>query len=200
MTTTIESAPAEVSDYDRNFYGYVLSTSENNGYHDSDFFATVWDDERGCVRTIEDGTTRFAAPSKYMAPDASAEVREKARAWWAATVGPKQGYNVLMGQRLAIDVGSAVKVVKGRKISKGTTAQVVWKGKDAYYRSYGLAYVLPARAFRLGLRLEDGTRVFTSMENVAKMGVVEPTQAEVGEWVKWNNPYAYKGKDGKMVN
>ena len=170
MTTTIENVSAKVSDYDRNFYGYVLSTSENNGYHDSDFFATVWDDEQGCVRTIEDGTTRFAAPSKYNGSDASVEVREKARAWWAATVGPKQGYNVLMGQRL-----------------------------DAYYRSYGLTYALPARAFRLGLRLEDGTRVFTSMENVAKLGVVEPTQAEISQWVKWNNPYAYNGKDGKMV-
>ena len=78
--------------------------------------------------------------------------------------------------------------------------QLVWKGKDAYYRSYGLTYALPARAFRLGLQLEDGTRVFTSMENVAKLGVVEPTQADISEWVKWNNPHAYNGKDGKMVN
>lgn len=180
---------AKVCDYDRDFTGCVLGVSENNGYHDSDFYATVWDEEQGCVRTIEDGTTRAYAPSKYSRADATPEVRAKARAWWTAKVGPKQAYAALMGKRLAIDLGSTVEVVKGRKIAKGTVAEVVWKGKDAFYRSYGLTYSLPARAFRLGLRLKDGTRVFTSMENVTKLGVVEPTEAEIAEWVSSNNPY-----------
>lgn len=183
-TTTVN-----VCDYDRDFSGCVLGISERNGYHDSDFFATVWDEEQNCVRTIEDGTTRCYAPSKYGRADATEEVRAKARAWWSREVGPKQGRSVLLGQRLAIDVGSTVEVVKGRKIAKGTVAEVVWKGRDGFYRSYGLTFVLPPRAFRLGLRLKDGTRVFTSMENVAKLGVTEPTEAEVAEWVKNNNPY-----------
>lgn len=187
---TMESTTIQkISDYDRNFYGCVLGTSENNGYHDSDFFATVWDEEQGCVRTIEDGTTRAYAPSKYSRADATPEVRAKARAWWAREVGPKQGRSVLLGKRLAIDLGSTVEVVKGRKISKGTVAEVVWKGRDAFYRSYGLTYSLPARAFRLGLRLKDGTRVFTSMENVTKLGVEQPSEAEMAEWIKFNNPY-----------
>ena len=197
-TTTIDTIKP---DYERDFHGCVLAIDERNGYHDSDFYATVWDEERQCVRTIDDGTTRFAAPSKYHRADASLEVREKARSWWAREVGPKQGANVLLGQRLSINVGDTVKVVKGRKIVKGTVGVVVWKGRDSFYKPYGLTFSLPARAFRVGLRLGfGGARVFTSMENVVKEDVVKPTEAEIAEWVKFNNPYSYKGADGKIVN
>jgi hypothetical protein len=186
METT---AIATKCDYDRDFTGCVLGIGERNGYHDSDFYATVWDEEQGSVRTIEDGTTRFYAPSKYHRVDATEEVRAKARNWWATKVGPKQGSLVLMGQRLAVEVGCTVQVIKGRKIPQGTKGEVVWKGRDGYYRSYGLTLSLPARAFRVGLRLADGSRVFTSLENVSKTQVVLPTEAEIADWVKNNNPY-----------
>lgn len=187
MTT---ATTANVCDYDRDFTGCVLGTSERNGYHDSDFYATVWDEEQGCVRTIEDGTTRFYAPSKYSRADATPEVRAKARAWWAATVGPKQAYAVLMGRRVAIDLGSKVEVIKGRKVAKGTTGEVVWKGRDAYYRTFGYnPFTLPAKAYRIGIRLDDGSRVFLSMDNVMKLGIVPPSEAEIAEWINSNNPY-----------
>ena len=180
-----------VSDYDRDFTGCVLAIDERNGYHDSDFYATVWDEEKQCVRTIDDGTTRCYAPSKYHRADASPAVWEKARAWWAREVGPKMGANTLLAQRLSINVGDMVKVVKGRKIVKGTIGEVVWKGRDSFYKPYGLTFSLPARAFRVGIRLGyGGAKVFTSMENVVKEGVVKPTEAEVAEWVKFNNPYS----------
>lgn len=188
---TMETITAAAKcDYDRNFNGYVLGITERNGYHDSDFYAIVWDDEQGCVRTIEDGTTRFHAPSKYRGCDASVEVKEKARAWWAEKVGPKQAYATLKGRAAAIDVGCEVEVFKGRKVSKGTKGEVVWKGKDAYNRN----------GYRIGIRLMDGTRVYTAMDNVFKLNVKEPTADELANWVKFNNPYSYKGKDGVMVN
>lgn len=169
----------KISDYERNFAGCVLSTREYNGYHDSDFYATVWDEEAGCVREIEDGTTRAYAPSKYHRADASEEVRAKARAWWARMVGPKQGYAHLMGRRAFIDVGSKVEVFKGRKVAKGTVGEVVWKGADGFR----------PRAYRIGIRLGDGSKVFLGMENVVKLGVVPPTEDEINEWIKSNNPY-----------
>lgn len=170
---------AKVCDYDRDFTGCVLGISERNGYHDSDFFATVWDEEQGCVRTIEDGTTRFYAPSKYRGADASEEVWAKARAWWAANVDPKQAYATLKGQRAFIDVGCTVEVIKGRKLPKGTTGEVIWKGKDSFN----------PRAYRIGIRLANGTRAFVAMDNVMKLGVEQPTEAEMAEWIKFNNPY-----------
>jgi hypothetical protein len=188
--TTIE-AP-KVHDYDRDFRGYVLGIDERNGYSDSDFFATVWDEEQGCVRTISDGTTRFAAPPKYAGADASSEVWAKAEAWWAANVGPKQALETILARRKFIDVGSEVEVAKGRKIPKGTKGEVFWKGKDQFYRSYGYGdtmFGLPARAFRIGIRLLDGSRVYTSMDNVFKLNVLPPTEAEIAEWVKNHNPY-----------
>lgn len=194
-TATIETPKAKVHDYVRDFHGYVLGIDERNGYSDSDFYAIVWDEEQQCVRTIDDGTTRFAAPPKYHGPSATPEVWAKAAAWWAAKVGPKLAVKTLLGERVAIDIGSEVEVVKGRKIAKGTKGEVVWKGKDQFYRSYGYRgtmYALPARAFRVGLRLLDGSRVYTSMENVVKLGVVQPTEAEIAEWVNNHNPYKLK--------
>jgi hypothetical protein len=160
MSTIIE---AKVCDYDRDFTGCVLGTSERNGYHDSDFYATVWDEEQGCVRTIDDGTTRAYAPSKYHRADATEEV----------------AYSVLMGRRAFIDVGCEVEVVKGRKVAKGTKGEVVWKGRDSFRPN----------SYRIGLRLLDGTRVYTSMDNVMKLGVTPPSEADLEEWIKSNNPY-----------
>jgi hypothetical protein len=179
MRTMETITSSKVCDYDRDFRGCVLSVREYNGYHDSDFYATIWDDEQGCVREIEDGTTRLYAPSKYGRPDASDEVIAKARAWWAAKVGPKMAYSVLMGRRAFIDVGAEVEVIKGRKVSKGTTGEVVWKGADGFKKG----------AYRICIRLLDGTRVYTAMENVIKLGVVPPSEAEISEWIQGNNPY-----------
>ena len=117
METAIAASTPKCDYYDRDFTGYVLGVTENNGYHDSDFFAIVWDNEQNCVRTIEDGTTRAYAPSKYHRPDASIEVREKARAWWSSEIGPKKAREALLARANAIEIGSIVKVVKGRKIA-----------------------------------------------------------------------------------
>ncbi len=186
METAIAS---KVSDYDRDFTGCVLGVTENNGYHDSDFFAIVWDNEQNCVRTIEDGTTRFYAPSKYSRPDASIEVLEKARAWWASEIGPKKAKEALLARANAIEIGSIVKVVKGRKIPKDTVGEVAWKGKDVYNRC----------VTRIGIKV-DGKMLFTTMSNVLKLNVFEPTDVEIVNWIKKNNPYSYKGVDGVMVN
>jgi len=176
----METATATtVSDYDRNFNGCVLSIRESNGYHDSDFFATVWDDEQNCVREIFDGTTRCYAPSKYYRANATDEVVAKARAWWAKEIGPKQAYSTLMGQALFIDVGCTVLAVKGRKVAKGTVGEVFWKGRDAF----------KPNGYCVGIRLHDGSKVFTSMDNVAKIGAETPTLGQIADWVKSNNPY-----------
>ena len=193
METAIAASTPKCDYYDRDFTGCVLGVTENNGYHDSDFFAIVWDNEQNCVRTIEDGTTRAYAPSKYHRPDASIEVLEKARAWWASEIGPKKAKETLLARANAIEVGSIVKVVKGRKIAKDTVGDVVWKGEDRF------ASNRYTKAYRIGIKV-DGKTLFTSMSNVLKLNVFEPTDVEIVNWIKSNNPYSYKGADGVMVN
>lgn len=176
--TTIETPKC---DYERNFHGCVLSTREYNGYHDSDFYATVWDEEQGCVREIEDGTTRAYAPSKYHRADATPEVRAKAKAWYASDPKIREGArNRLSRTFAAIRVGDKVTVVAGRKIAKGTVGEVVWVGRDNFN----------PKAYRVGLRLAlGGLRVFTAMGNVEKLNINPPTEAEVDAEVARCNPY-----------
>lgn len=176
METTAETPK---TDYDRDFTGCVLSLREMNGYHDSDFFATVWDEEQGVVREIFDGTTRCAAPAKYHRADATEEVQAKARAWWSKQVGPKQAYSVLKGRVSYVDVGAKVEVVSGRKVSKGTVGEVFWRGKDAFNR----------HADRIGIKLADGSKVFIALSNVLKLNVIDPTEGEIAAWIESNNPY-----------
>ena len=64
------------------FVGATLGHFERNGYHDSDFFAIVWDDVAGCVREIEYLTTRFGSWGSATV-DATAEVLARAEAWLA---------------------------------------------------------------------------------------------------------------------
>ena len=181
--STMETATmSKASDYDRDFRGYVLGVREMNGYHDSDFYATVWDDEAGCVREIFDGTTRFAAPSKYSRADASPEVLAKARDWWSTEIGPKRAKETLLSRANAIEVGSVIKVVKGRKIAKDTVGDVVWKGEDRF------ASNRYTKAYRIGIKV-DGKTLFTSMSNVLKLNVFEPSETEIADWIKNNNPY-----------
>ena len=174
---TITETPK--TDYDRDFTGCVLSLRESNGYHDSDFFATVWDEEQGVVREIFDGTTRCYAPSKYSRADATEEVQAKARAWWSKQVGHKQAYSVLKGRAAYVDVGAKVEVISGRKVSKGTVGEVFWRGKDAFN----------PHADRIGIKLADGSKVFTALSNVLKLNVIDPTESELSSWVENNNPY-----------
>ncbi len=177
METT---ATAIKCDYERDFTGCVLNTREYNGYHDSDFYATVWDEEQGCVREIEDGTTRCYAPSKYSRADASEEVRAKARAWYASNAGIRASARIRLERAFnAIRVGDEVEVVAGRKIVKGTKGEVVWVGRDSFN----------PRAYRVGMRLIDGSRVFTAMGNLEKLNVLPPTEAEIDAEVNRNNPY-----------
>jgi hypothetical protein len=166
-------------DYERDFRGCVLGISERNGYHDSDFYATVWDEEQGCVRTIEDGTTRCYAPSKYSRADATDEVRAKARNWYATDAKVREAATDRLHRAFAaIRVGDEVQIVAGRKVAKGTKGEVVWVGPDGFRRG----------AYRIGMRLIDGSRVYTAMDNASKM-FNPPTEAEIDAEIARNNPY-----------
>jgi hypothetical protein len=167
---TITSKP----DSERDFTGCVLSLREMNGYSDSDFYATVWDEEQGCVREIFDGTTRAYAPTKYHKADASPAIRAKAMAWYVQNPQVRATAKVaLEAKRAKVSNGDQVVVEAGRKLPLGTQGQVCWIGQDAFN----------AKALRVCLVLADGSKVFTALGNVAKLNVPPVTDEEITEEV-----------------
>ena len=57
-----------------------METYEENGYHDSDFYAVVWDDEQNCLLHKQYATTRFYSNGFGAEVDATSEVIAKATA------------------------------------------------------------------------------------------------------------------------
>jgi len=66
------------------------------------------------------------------------------------------GWQQRMISQGAIIVGATVKVVKGRKVAKGTIAEVFWTGRNAYTEN----------GTNVGLLLENGEKVFTALTNL----------------------------------
>ena len=60
------------------YEGAVLSTGERNFRDDSDFYAKVWDETTGTVKTVEYATTRGWTYANSADVDATPEVRAKA--------------------------------------------------------------------------------------------------------------------------
>lgn len=63
--------------------GCVLWTGEHNGYHDSDFYAVVWDEESGTTREIEYASTRGWTYHNRAVVDADSETTARAEAYLA---------------------------------------------------------------------------------------------------------------------
>lgn len=80
--------------------GLCLSEREMNGYNDSDFFMTVWDEEKNEPREIMFATTRgWTYPSLGSSIDATDEVKAKYNEWNAkrnAELTKKHRHNVAL--------------------------------------------------------------------------------------------------------
>jgi hypothetical protein len=65
--------------------GLCIEEFERNGYHDSDFYMRVWNEEKQCVEAICFASTRYGCGSAFGArADATPETLAKAKAWYAA--------------------------------------------------------------------------------------------------------------------
>lgn len=112
------------------FEGAVLTTRERNGYHDSDFYAVVWDEERKELREVEYDTTRFAGGGNAVV-DATDEVKTKASKWlraWAFRALKAKEIRASM----QVEEGRRVRVVSGRKVEHGTAGEVFYTQTCTY--------------------------------------------------------------------
>lgn len=141
--------------------GLCIKDYERNGYNDSDWYMVVWNTAENKPETIEFASTRgWSYPCYGSSPDATPEVLAAYEAW------EKDYAEKMRREREAAEaklpkVGRTVRVVKGRKLPKGTTGRVFWYGADMYASRYD---VNPSP--RIGIELETGEKVFTSGGNV----------------------------------
>lgn len=134
--------------------GVVLETGEENGYNDSDFYAIVWNDEKGCTERVTYASTRGWTYPNGASVDATPEVVAKWEKWSADR---QEARRVAQVEKEAATPshGKTVQVVKGRKIPIGTKGEVCWAGKCQYSGN-----------LRVGIRLTSGEKVFTAGSNV----------------------------------
>lgn len=145
-------------------HGCVIRTWEQNGYEDSDFFATYWDVDAGCAKTIEYGTTRAWTYPCAASVDATPEIL----ALYAAEL-VKASVSALVAEDAELAQtpakGKICTVVKGRKIAKGTKVEVLSVRDPVKFSHYG---PLVRNAFVLYFKA-NGDRVleYTNIENLA---------------------------------
>lgn len=146
--------------------GLVLATRERNGYHDSDFYAIVYDPEgRGALKEIEYATTRFPSEGRGAREDASERVVALARGvLYRQILAEFRAADASRVARATAEIrkGDDVEVFKGRKVKPGTTGRVIWVGEvDATFSPvYRNGYNRPRSKTRLGIETARGERVF----------------------------------------
>lgn len=144
--------------------GYCLEDREENGRDDSDFYMLVWNPEKEIIERHMFATTRgWSYPCYGSSADATPEVRSAAAAYLR-----KRHFESLKQQNITEarkpKFGRLVRVLKGRKVPVGTQGEVFWEGKSAAgvskYGTWG------KQRERIGIRLQDGSRIFIDADNV----------------------------------
>ena len=137
------------------YAGCVLNTWERNGSWDSDFYATVWDEEQGKVRDIEYDTTRCGGGGSAEI-DATDEVLNKVYQYYYDNA---RDYieRVAVTCAKKYEKGDDVRVIKGRKVKVGTVGKCFWRG--TCYNRYSRM-----NEDRMGIDV-NGERFFIAAEN-----------------------------------
>lgn len=126
------------------YVGMVLALGEHNYYDDSDFYAVVWDDNKGAPIEVPTGTTR-GWTAGGAAVDATPEVVAKYEAWKAERAKERVAKEVAAREAKRVaDLaaparGKHCKVVKGRKVPIGTEGVCVGVTEGRYGARCGIS-------------------------------------------------------------
>ena len=149
-------------DHDVEYIGCTLATYEHNGAWDSDWYAVVWDDEKGEVMNVMYDTTRGGSGGAWAKVDATDDVTRKVyrHFWnenrkWVDEVWKIEDAKTVRKGDMAI-------VTRGRKVPKGTIGSVFWVG-TCYNRFSG------ENERRVGIET-DGEKKFLPMDYVEVIG------------------------------
>lgn len=149
---------------------HKLCDWEDNGYHDSYFYAAVWNDETNAVESIETGSTAYYGGCSAGEPVKDIDIVLKAVEWLKQyiykAIRAAEYRDVLEPQ--AAPHGTELRLIrdvrhKGMIIPEGTWGDVFWS--EAYGKFYAKGYNKPNREnIRVGLRLPDGSKVFVALK------------------------------------
>ena len=117
------------------YEGCVIDLREHNGSCDSDWYAIVWDAEHGEVREVMYDTTRFGGTDSWATIDATEETMRAVYRYYKGISRKDFDGRYNEAQAKKIRMGDSVKVVRGRKVPKGTTGKIGWIGKNYNYYS-----------------------------------------------------------------
>lgn len=137
--------------------GKCLFDYEYNGYDDSDFYMTVWNSEKKAPESLCFASTRgWSYPCYGSWADATPEVIAEYREWLKRT-GVESIRSSDIQKAQTVEKGKLIRVVRGRKIAKGTVGYCFWVGRT----NFGVS---------VGIQHEDGFREFTALKNVEVAG------------------------------
>ena len=88
--------------------GCVLNTGEYNGYHDSDFYAVVWDAEKQDARRVVYASTRGWSYPNSAVVDATPEVIAEWKAWGERVLAERKAAEKARTERAAEECGLTV--------------------------------------------------------------------------------------------
>jgi len=147
------------------YYRKCVRDREANHYNDSDFYMTVFDEEKDCFKEIEYATTRaWTYPAMGSNVDATDELKERyAKVQAAIAAHYKKLREEAEAKRPA--KGKRVRVVKGRK-HVGKEGKVFWQGANQFRTYYKNGYNKPSDDCnqRLGIQQDDGTKFFVPFQ------------------------------------
>jgi hypothetical protein len=158
------------------YEGAVLQTYEHNGYHDSYFYAIVYDAETDTVKEVEYGSTAYGG-GMGVTVDATDEARAAAQRilfeeritatvehYYKVARTPDHGKLV----RVTATKSGKDRKLAGQVVPAGTTGKVFFVGDDRYRRG----------AKRYGIQTEAGERIYAGPD---VFEVVDPEQYELTE-------------------
>lgn len=153
--------------------GLCIRDYERNGYNDSDWYMIIWNPVEKRPETLEFASTRgWSYPCYGSKPDATPEILAAYQAW-EKEYAESQRRALEAAEAKLPKVGRAVRVVKGRKLPKGTVGRVFWTGCNQFRTYYRNGYNQPNQFERLGIQLEDGSKVFMAGANVEVVAVTQ---------------------------
>lgn len=143
------------------YVGCVLDTYEHNTYHDSDWYAVCWDEEKQEVVHVNYDTTRCGGGGTATIDITEENLRKVYRHY---KQDARNRFDTVGNPAAAKQVrkGDTVRVVKGRKVKKGTEGTVAWIGSVYNKFSYCVEE-------RVGIDIGD-QRVFVPMDYVEVVG------------------------------
>lgn len=159
------------------YVGAVLDTFERNGYHDSYWFALVWDDESRTVKAIETGSTAYYGGAAVEV-DATDIKRQYAQSFAAHSLGMW-----LIDNHTTAKVGSKVKSLTTRGKAKGVIGEVI-RFEESKFQTAWEARYSPKMVAVVRVENEDSPHCGRNV-------MVDPKRLEVTEELTMDRRQAY---------